>query len=412
MKLTQKTTIKAKLNQTLRNWLPILQASSDDLQETLEPFVADNPFIAIQSKFKDTSKKNYNEFYKTNANESVEIFSVYKESLYEKLYSQINSDLFPTKKSIDIANSIIECINCEGYFEWNEEVLSKFDKIDVEKIRLRFSYLEPIGVGAKDFKESFLFQLDELCNDDEIYDFTKKLILDFENLSLYTKEKLYEKATKLIKKFKNPPAIEYLEDDRQIIPDIFVYQNNGEIEISVNDEFYPDIIVQTDGLDEKCDFISSRLKIAKDLIDALEMRKATLYKIGLMIIEYQYDYFFGGDIKPMKLKDIADDLGRNPSTISRAIQNKFLSSSRGILPIKSFFSTAASEDISNAAIKDFIKNLIKTENRLKPFNDEAILNHIEKEFNIKLVRRTITKYRKALNIASSSERKKLYIINS
>ena len=129
-----------------------------------------------------------------------------------------------------------------------------------------------------------------------------------------------------------------------------------------------------------------------------------------MIIEYQYDYFFGGDIKPMKLKDIAEDLGRNPSTISRAIQNKFLSSKHGIVPLKNFFAAAASQEVSNAAIKEFLLNLIKNENRAKPLSDEAILAKIEDEFNIKLVRRTITKYRKALNIASSSERKKLYAI--
>ena len=131
-----------------------------------------------------------------------------------------------------------------------------------------------------------------------------------------------------------------------------------------------------------------------------------------MIIEYQYDYFFGGDIKPMKLKDIADDLGRNPSTISRAIQNKFISSQRGVVPLKSFFAAAASEEISNAALKEFLKNLIKNENRQKPLSDESILNSIEKEFDIKLVRRTITKYRKMLGIASSNERKKIYAINA
>ena len=195
-----------------------------------------------------------------------------------------------------------------------------------------------------------------------------------------------------------------------VVPDIFVYDSDNGIEVAINDEFYPHIHIDTEGVDEKSEFVSSKIKEAKDLIDALEMRKSTLHKIGLMIIEYQYDYFFGGDIKPMKLKDIAEDLGRNPSTISRAIQNKYLSSKRGIVPLKNFFAAAAAQEVSNAAIKEFLLNLIKSENRLKPLSDEAILGMIESEFKIKLVRRTITKYRKMLNIASSSERKKLYAI--
>ena len=99
---------------------------------------------------------------------------------------------------------------------------------------------------------------------------------------------------------------------------------SGGIEISVNDEFYPEILLDTEGLDDKNEFVSSRIKEAKDLVDALDMRKATLHKIALMIVEYQYDYFFGGDMKPMKLKDIADDLGRNPSTISKFLTKIYI----------------------------------------------------------------------------------------
>lgn len=412
MKLAQKLTQKVKLNQTLRSWLPILQAPVDELKEALEPFIKDNPFASIEQNKSRFPKNFYNELYKSSPNESLESQALHHESLYEKLYSQINAPLFPTTKSCQIANLIIECINNEGYFEWDDKVLKEFSIDEVERIRARFAYLEPTGVGAKDYKESFLFQLEDLCDDEKIYALAKMIICDMENIGSYTKDKNYEAALKIIKKFKNPPAIEYLEDEREIIPDIFVYNINGSIEVKINDEYYPDIIIDADGVDEKCDFVSSRIKEAKDLIDALEMRKSTLYKIGLMIIEYQYDYFFGGDIKPMKLKDIADDLGRNPSTISRAIQNKFISSQRGVVPLKSFFAAAASEEISNAALKEFLKNLIKNENRQKPLSDESILNSIEKEFDIKLVRRTITKYRKMLGIVSSNERKKIYAINA
>lgn len=410
MKLSQKLTAKTKLNQTLRSWLPILQVASDELKETLEPFIEKNPFVQLEPNPKSRSLNFYSDIYKTSISDTIESSIIYKESLYEKLSSQIDDKLFPSKRSKDIANLIIECINCEGYFEWDDGIFIEFSKDEVERIRARFAYLEPVGVGAIDYKESFVFQLDELCDNDEIYELCVEIIQNFENISKFTKRKNYDTAMALIRKFKNPPAIEYMDDEMLVIPDIFVYDSDDGIEIAINDEFYPNIHIDTEGIDEKSEFVAGKIKEARDLIDALEMRKSTLHKIGLMIIEYQYDYFFGGDIKPMKLKDIAEDLGRNPSTISRAIQNKYLSSKRGIVPLKNFFAAAASQEVSNAAIKEFLLNLIKNENRIKPLSDEAILAMIESEFKIKLVRRTITKYRKALNIASSSERKKLYAI--
>ncbi|WP_096014607.1 RNA polymerase factor sigma-54 [Campylobacter lanienae] len=410
MKLSQKLTTKAKLNQTLRSWLPILQASSDELKEILEPFLEKNPFAQIEPNPKSRSLNFYNDLYKTSISDTIESSIVYKESLYEKLYKQIDDRLFPSKRSKEIANLIIESISDEGYFEWDDKKFANFTKDEVERIRARFAYLEPVGVGAVDYKESFIFQLNDLCDDDEIYKLCVEIIENFENISKFTKRKNYDIAMNIIKKFKNPPAIEYMDNEMLVVPDIFVYDSDNGIEVAINDEFYPHIHIDTEGVDEKSEFVSSKIKEAKDLIDALEMRKSTLHKIGLMIIEYQYDYFFGGDIKPMKLKDIAEDLGRNPSTISRAIQNKYLSSKRGIVPLKNFFAAAAAEEVSNAAIKEFLLNLIKSENRLKPLSDEAILGMIESEFKIKLVRRTITKYRKMLNIASSSERKKLYAI--
>lgn len=410
MKLSQKLTAKTKLNQTLRSWLPILQVASDELKETLEPFIEKNPFVQLEPNPKSRSLNFYSDIYKTSISDTIESSIIYKESLYEKLSSQIDDKLFPSKRSKDIANLIIECINCEGYFEWDDGIFIGFSKDEVERVRARFAYLEPVGVGAINYKESFIFQLDELCDNDEIYELCVEIIQNFENISKFTKRKNYDTAMALIRKFKNPPAIEYMDDEMLVIPDIFVYDSDDGIEIAINDEFYPNIHIDTEGIDEKSEFVAGKIKEAKDLIDALEMRKSTLHKIGLMIIEYQYDYFFGGDIKPMKLKDIAEDLGRNPSTISRAIQNKYLSSKRGIVPLKNFFAAAASQEVSNAAIKEFLLNLIKNENRIKPLSDEAILAMIESEFKIKLVRRTITKYRKALNIASSSERKKLYAI--
>ena len=414
--LRQKQTLapKIKLNQTLRSWLPILQSRLDELKETLEPFIKENPFATIEHKNLEKSEKKRNFFEQVSKNsvtESIEALSIYKESLYEKLISQINPPLFPTQKSQDIAYKIIECLDDEGYFSYDDEIFADFCESEVERIRARFAYLEPCGVGAKDVKESFLFQLSEAEASDEIIECAKKIILNFENIEKLRKLKFYDDALKIIKKFKNPPAIEYLEEASQKVPDIFVLSTSSGISVQINDDYYPEISIDTEGLDEKDAFVSSRIKEASELIDAIEMRKSTLYKIGLMIVEYQYDYFLGGDIKPMKLKDLADELGRNPSTISRAIANKYLSCSRGTVALKNFFSTGFDEETSNAAIKEFLLELIKGEDRKKPLSDLKIQELIQAKFNIQIVRRTITKYRKILNIGSSSQRKRVYQIN-
>ncbi|MDU2008594.1 MAG: RNA polymerase factor sigma-54 [Campylobacter concisus] len=414
--LRQKQTLapKIKLNQTLRSWLPILQSGLDELKETLEPFIKENPFATIEHKNLEKSEKKRNFFEQVSKNsvsESIEALSIYKESLHEKLVSQINPPLFPTQKSQDIAYKIIECLDDEGYFYYDDEIFADFCESEVERVRARFAYLEPCGVGAKDLKESFLFQLGEAEASDEIIECAKKIILNFENIEKLRKLKFYDDALKIIKKFKNPPAIEYLEEANQKVPDIFVLSTSSGISVQINDEYYPEISIDTEGLDEKEAFVSSRIKEASELIDALEMRKATLYKIGLMIVEYQYDYFLGGDIKPMKLKDLADELGRNPSTISRAIANKYLSSPRGTVALKNFFATGFDEETSNAAIKEFLLELIKNEDNKKPLSDLKIQELIQAKFNIQIVRRTITKYRKILNIGSSSQRKKIYQIN-
>ena len=416
MMLRQKQTLapKIKLNQTLRSWLPILQSGLDELKETLEPFIKENPFATIEHKNLEKSEKKRNFFEQVSKNsvsESIEALSIYKESLYEKLVSQINPPLFPTQKSQDIAYKIIECLDDEGYFSYDDEIFAGFNENEVERVRARFAYLEPCGVGAKDLKESFLFQLSETEASEEIIECAKKIILNFENIEKLRKLKFYDDALKIIKKFKNPPAIEYLEDKKEAVPDIFVLSTSSGISVQINDDYYPEISIDTEGLDEKEAFVSSRIKEASELIDALEMRKATLYKIGLMIVEYQYDYFLGGDIKPMKLKDLADELGRNPSTISRAIANKYLSSPRGTVALKNFFATGFDEETSNAAIKEFLLELIKNEDHKKPLSDLKIQELIQAKFNIQIVRRTITKYRKILNIGSSSQRKKIYQIN-
>ncbi len=417
MKLRHRVVSKYKLSQTMRGWLPILQADISSLKETLDEMAKENPFVEVVSGNEITSrsakKRGKTEYRKNAVSNEIEAMQFSKESLYDVLTKQIEPPLFLTKKSQKIAYAIIDHINPNGYFDVDIEKFAKEigeSVADIEQVRKKFIYLEPAGVGAVDLLESFLFQLHEYDLADEVYQCARKIIEDFENIEKYQKEPGFHEAIRVIRKFQHPPAIEFQQEEIQVIPDIFVENINGQLKVRLNDSYYPSVDFDLGGIDARFDFVKEKIKEAKAMVDALEMRKGTLTKIALTIVDYQYDFFMGGAIKPMKLDDLAGDLGHHHSTISRAIAGKYLSCERGIFPIKSFFSTGLGEDgeTSNAEIKAFIKEVINNEDRKKPLSDNKILQKVEERFGIKLGRRTVTKYRMQANIASSSERKKLY----
>jgi len=416
LKQTQSVETKHKLSNTLRNWLPILHSSLSDLGEVMSPFIDGNPVIEIKSGYeedfeKKIPKKIISRAISNSRTEQIEALTVGHKTLYEILDEQIGKPLFPTPISQNIANFIISNLDENGYYDGESEKFCTKHNItlaEFEKVRLRFIYIEPIGIASKNLAESFLFQLESSNIDDKSYTLASTIINDLDNIYSYAKEKNFDKVMKVIGTFKNPPAIEYQEASAQIVPDLMIYfDDENNIEVKLNDAYYPTINIDTSYAVEH-EFITKKIKEAKSLVDALDMRKATLYKVGLMIVEYQYNFFTGGQIMPLTLKTLADEFGHNPSTISRAIANKYIACDRGTLPMKDFFTTAIDEDTSNASIKEFLISLIKKESRIKPLSDMKLLALIEDKFHVKIVRRTIAKYRKQLNIAGSSERKKLY----
>ncbi len=410
--------LKNKLSNTLRNWLPILQSSLSDLGEAMAPFVESNPLIDIKSGYEESfesriPKKIQYGYVQNSHSEAIEALTIQYKSLYEILEEQIDGSLFPTPISQLIAKHIIENLDEGGYYEGDDTTFCSAQGIDLgqfEKIRLRFIHVEPVGIGARNVSESFLFQLESATIGDAAYTLAREMITHMDELGRYRKDAAFEESMRVIGSFKNPPAIDYLEDSQQVIPDLMIHNDQEEgIEVRLNDQYYPSVTIDAAyGVDHP--FVREKLKEAKSLVDALEMRKATLYKVGLMIVEYQYDFFTGGAIKPLTLKTLADEFGHNPSTISRAIANKYIACDRGVYPMKDFFTTAIDEDVSNAAIKDYVAELVKNESHKKPLSDMKLLEMIQEKFKITMVRRTIAKYRKQLNIAGSSERKQLYLL--
>jgi len=281
LRVSNTQTTKQKFSSTLRGWLPILQANLDGLVESLEPFVHENPFISVtpgsERDDKRFEKKNFFQtLSKNSVTSAIEALTLDKKSLFQTLHEQVNPPLFPTIKSQTIAYEIIEHINSEGYFEseMTPHIAQKLcvEEKEVEKIRQRFAYLDPIGVGALDLKESFLFQLGDMEVEESLYPLVETLILHFEAIESYNKEPRFLEALSVIKKFRNPPGVDFLEDEKEVIPDIFIYQREGSIEVHLNDAYYTEIIIDTEGVDENHTFVSQKIKEAKDLVDALEMR--------------------------------------------------------------------------------------------------------------------------------------------
>lgn len=411
-KLTTSVAQKQNLNLSLKLWLPMLQTSLQDLEKHLKNISYENPFLEIKRP-----KEFYNNYTSGGASgEFIESLATYSTSLNDKISEQIAAPIFPTPNSQKVAMEILCDINDHGYFEGDIEQIAitcNVYKEYVESIRQRFSQIEPSGIGAKDLSESFQFQLDALDMDvdDELYNFLKRIIKDIAHLDKYAAHHRFEDAKNIIKYFNNPPAIDYINTNVQVIPDFFV-EVGEDINIRINHAYYPDIVVK-DPFNTKNEGIKEKIKEAKDLVNLLSLRKSTLYKIILIIVEKQVSFFVGGELKPFSMQEIAEELGFAESTISRAVANKYIECSLGIFPLKHFFSNAvANKDLSSSQIKNYIKSLVEYESKEDPLTDQQLLEMVEQKYSLKMVRRTITKYRKLLSIPSSKERKKLYKVEN
>ncbi len=403
---------KQNLNLSLKMWLPMLQSSLQDLEKHLTNVSYENPFLEIKKP-----KEFYNNFMpQGTSGEFIESLALYDESLHDKISEQICAPNFPTPNSQKVAMEILCDINEDGYFDGDIEkiaVTCGVYKEYVESIRQRFSRLEPAGVGSMNLSESFEFQLDA-CDkdiDDELYNFIKKVIKDIAHLDKYAAHHRFDDVKDVIKYFNNPPAINYINTNTQVIPDFYV-DIGEDINVKINHAYYPDIEVK-DPFSSKNQSIKDKLKEARDLVNLLNLRKSTLYKIVLLIVEKQISFFVGGELKPFSMQELAGELGFAESTISRAVANKHIECNLGVFPLKHFFTNAVNDkDLSSSQIKSYIKSLVEYEDRETPLTDQHILEMIYEKFDLKMVRRTITKYRKMLSIPSSKERKKLYKVEN
>ncbi|HIP26550.1 MAG TPA: RNA polymerase sigma-54 factor [Flavobacteriaceae bacterium] len=371
-------------------------------------------------------------------------------SFHQHLKSQLNTFKF-TEKERQIAEFLVGSIDDSGYIRrdvidivddlaFTDNVYT--DEAEVEKVLIRIQQLEPSGVGARDLKECLILQLKqkkekpsrtlainilEQSFDHFAKKHYKKLLQKFD----ITEEDLKD-AILQISKLNPKPGGAFVGNTKiieQIVPDFTIKIVEDELELTLNSRNAPELHIspeynnmlkgyseskkKTKSQKDAVFFIKQKLDAAKWFIDAIKQRQQTLMYTMTAIMRHQEAYFLSGDelkLKPMILKDIADKISMDVSTISRVANSKYVNTPYGTKLIKSFFSESMKndqgDDVSTKEIKKILETIIANEDKKKPLTDEK-LSAMLKEKGYLIARRTVAKYREQLHISVARLRKEI-----
>jgi len=353
-------------------------------------------------------------------------------TLIEHLLFQLHFTLLD-QKLIKIGKYIIQNIDGNGYLTIsNHEVMKKFgiSYDTVEDIIKIIQTFDPIGVCARNLKECLLIQLQQNGIEDALaIEIINNYLEELANNKLsYIAKKLdvptqkVQEACDFIKTLEPKPgrAFSSLRDIRYITPDVTVEKVGKEYVIIIKDvtaprliinSYYRKLLMNNDIEINTSSYINKKLNSALKIIKSIQQRRNTIYKVVKALIDFQIDFFERGTmyLKPLTLKEVADAIGVHESTVSRAVNGKYMESPRGIFELKYFFQSGVSsnygDNVSSESIKSIIRDLIDNENPKKPLSDQAISNELN-NIGINISRRTIAKYRDEMNILSSSKRKR------
>jgi RNA polymerase sigma-54 factor len=355
------------------------------------------------------------------------------QTLREHLLWQLEMEHFAPREVI-IGEALIDSINDDGYLTADlEEISASLDKesgiveTEIERTLTKIQRLDPVGVGARSISECIILQLSQLEWKTPGLQLAISIASDHLDLvasrdygelrrGLRTTEEDLHEALALVRGCNpkpglavSPPSTEY------VIPDVFVRKVDKRWQVEISPTGVPRLSVNQQyakllrGSGEHA-VLKSQLQEARWLIRSLEIRNETLLKVATSIVSRQTGFLEHGDeaMKPMVLRDIAEEIGMHESTISRVTTNKYMHTPRGVFEFKYFFSShlssASGEDQSSTSVRAKIRKLIGAENPKKPLSDSKITNLL-KEDGISVARRTVAKYREGMNIPSSSDRR-------
>lgn len=345
---------------------------------------------------------------------------------------QMTPDLNEEEKRI--GETIIYNLNEDGYLETdlaNLAATCQADPEKIEKILKKIQYFDPVGIAARNLSECLLTQMTYLGIDTEL----NREIATNHLGSLESKN--YRKIARLLKVDEQEvleairvilgldpkPGRHYgVSQTQAIIPDLFVFKHEDKWMIVLNEERLPRLTISRyyrDLADQEKEFNSltknylvEKIRSAQWLIKSIEQRQKTIQKVMRSILHFQQDFFEKGThhLRPMVLRDVADDISMHESTVSRVTQNKYVQTPHGIFELKYFFNSSITHgdtDIASESVKQKILEIIANEPPDNPVSDKAIMQILQQEHGIKIARRTIAKYRDMLGILSSNRRKKI-----
>ena len=338
-----------------------------------------------------------------------------------------------TEKELEIGEVILGSLNSSGYLRAAAEELAQMTGASedmVEEVLHRLQRFDPVGVAARTPSECLLTQIEIYGWDDPILielvrdhleDLEKKRYKPLAKKFRLTMEKLKE-YLELLQTLNPMPGASYGSGDPiYVSPDAFVYKYGDDFVILLNEEGMPRLNLNAsymEGVNPKSDkdkdYLQDKMRSAMWLMKSLYQRQRTLYKVLESIVKFQREFFEHGvtRLRPLILKDVADDISMHESTVSRITSNKYVATPHGIFELKFFFNSSLDLDdggtVGSESVKAMIKRIIAGENAKRPISDEAIADMLKDELQINIARRTVAKYRTAMGIESSSKRKEVF----
>jgi len=441
-------TQKQILAPVLQQSISILMLSLGELNTSIEQEIQNNPMLEIDPK-KDNMKileSNYSHLNYRNISESTntqlsndeidkqETQIVQLNSLEDHLLTQLRIEITtPLKRTI--GELIIGNLDSKGFLSTSLEEIALLAKTSdiktVEEVLKIIQLFDPIGIASRNVKECLLIQVKQI--DTPIQETAVNILENHFDIlcknnhvklakALHTSTDHIKRATQLIASLEPQPAREYqgLNQTVYVQPDVFLIRDtDGQLHIEVNKNDIPLLRINPQYaklLDDKSlsskekEFIQEKLSNALNFIKSIQLRGETLLKISRYIVEHQKDFFEGNSkhLNPMKIQDVAKFLNRNDSTVSRAINNKYMETPMGLFPLRYFFTLAINDNnkgISSHTIKEEIRLFVDTEDKNKPLTDQEIID-LFKAKGVEIARRTINKYRQELEIPPSHKRRK------
>ncbi|BDQ36284.1 RNA polymerase sigma-54 factor [Pseudodesulfovibrio nedwellii] len=461
LKLSQQLVMTPQLQQAIK----LLQLSRLELLETVQQELMENPFLEEKETEADVSEpaevltesqaeeelvrnadwENYlGEFSSTSKQAtgrdseipeegmSFEARLASKPSLEGHINWQMRLSNF-SELEIAIGEIVLGNVDSNGYLQASIEELQSMvqaSDAEIESTIKRIQRLDPVGIAARDPQECLLVQMDVLGYDDPIL---VSLVTDhLEDLEKNRYKPLARKFKISMEELK-----EYLDmmqtldpmpgtnfsstEPHYVSPDVFVYKYGEDFVIILNEDGLPRLQMNAFYMDsmkgaanKEKEYFQEKMRSAAWLMKSLYQRQRTLYKVVESIVGFQRNFFEEGvtKLKPLILKEVAEDIEMHESTVSRITTSKYVSTPHGIFELKFFFNSALDlndgSQVGSESVKALIKRMIADEDTKKPLSDERIGEILQDELDVNIARRTVAKYRSAMGIPSSSKRKQYF----